>query len=531
MPGGPFPPPPCRRCGSTTDFFASGLCTRCHHYGNPGVDGCIDCHAWGATRTKKWLCQPCIAWRAKYPLGDCTSCGRHLAVGVHGACRLCRRQATGTKRARLDVVAANRYGQQLFLADMAKKRNDPPTGPAPPGRPPRPVSHRQLVLLEVPRDLTRGRHSVGPPRDPVLAEWLDTFLTTFAAEQGWGWQLITRVRAGTRVLLALQDTPGAAITSRELDVLPRFHCPKRQTTAVLEAAGLLDDDQPTAIERRFDREVAALPAAIAGELTVWFTVMRHGSSASPRRRPRSDTTITLYSRAVLPAIRSWAESGHESLREITRAQVLAALPPEPARRKLTGQAMRSLFGILKTRKLVFANPAVRLHHASGDLAVPPPAVDIEDIHAALDSPDPARAAVVALIACHGLRNNDIRRLQLTDIRDRRLHLDGRVVPLAKPARQRVAAWLDHRSQRWPASTNPHLFIHFRTAGRQEPVGIKWVFTTIGIPGGAQALRADRIIQEAAATGNDVRRLCDMFGLSIMQASRYTLAITEPAPIR
>lgn len=531
MPGGPFTPPPCSRCGSTDDFFASGLCARCHLYGDPRVDSCLDCYAWGATRTLKWLCHPCHAWRSKYPIGDCRTCDRRIAVGSYGVCRLCRRQATKVRHFPLDVVDANRHGQQLFLANMAKKAAGQwprPESTAVIPRPARPVTHRQLLLFDLPRTLTGGRGSVGPPRDPQLAAWLDARVTSFAADAGWDWRLTTKVRAGIRILLALQDTPGAAIARSELDVLPRFFTPKRQTAAVLEAAGMLEDDHTAAIERWFDHETTGLPSAIVSELGEWFDVMRNGSLTPPRRRPRSDTTTGIYSRAVLPAIRRWADDGHDSLREITRAEVLAALPHEPARRKITGQAMRSLFGILKTRKLVFANPAVRLHHAGGEPALPPPAVDLETIQDALDSPDPARAAVVALIACHGLRSHQIRNLQLTDIRDRRLHIDGRVVPLAEPARRRVAAWLDHRAQRWPTSTNPHLFIHFRSAARDEPVGIRWVFTTVALPGGAQALRSDRILHEATATGGDARRLCDLFGLSIMQASRYTDAVAEPA---
>lgn len=529
MPGGPFTPPPCTRCATTADFFASGLCRRCHLYGDPGVDSCLDCFAWGAARTHKWLCHPCVAWQANYPIGDCRACGRHLAVGTHRVCRLCRKQATSA-HGRLDVVAANRHGQQLFLANMAKKTIGPAPTPAPdvvPPRPARPVTHRQLLLFDAPRNLTGGRGSVGPPRDPELAAWLDACTTSIAATNDWDWRLTTKVRAGIRILLALQDTPGAAIARSELDVLPRFFAPKRQTAAVLDAAGMLDDDRIPTIERKFNQEVTGLPPAMKTELREWFDVMRNGSTTSPRRRPRSDTTIAIYLRAVLPTARRWAEDGHHSLREITRTHILAALHTEPTRRRIIGQAMRSVFGILKARKLVFANPAVRLAHAAGDQAMPPPAVDLDAIRTALNSPDPVRAAVVALTAYHALGSHHIRNLQLTDIRDRRLHVDGRTVPLAEPARRRVAAWLDHRAHRWPNSTNPHLFIHFRTAGRDEPVGIRWVFTTIALPGSAQALRGDRILHEALATGGDARRLCDLFGLSIAQASRYIDAIAEP----
>jgi hypothetical protein len=37
---------------------------------------------------------------------------------------------------------------------------------------------------------------------------------------------------------------------------------------------------------------------------------------------------------------------------------------------------------------------------------------------------------------------------------------------------------------------------------------------------AQAIREDRILDEAIATG-DVRRICDLFGLTVEAALRYT----------
>jgi hypothetical protein len=40
---------------------------------------------------------------------------------------------------------------------------------------------------------------------------------------------------------------------------------------------------------------------------------------------------------------------------------------------------------------------------------------------------------------------------------------------------------------------------------------------------AQAIRQDRILDEAIATSGDARRLTDLFGLSITQAARYATA--------
>ncbi|GAB1644360.1 hypothetical protein [Krasilnikovia sp. MM14-A1259] len=62
------------------------------------------------------------------------------------------------------------------------------------------------------------------------------------------------------------------------------------------------------------------------ELTVWYEVMKHGSPAPPRRRPRSEITIRLHLQWALP-MRVWGAAGHTSLREITREQVHDAPPP------------------------------------------------------------------------------------------------------------------------------------------------------------------------------------------------------------
>ncbi|WP_226961395.1 MULTISPECIES: hypothetical protein [Streptomyces] len=43
----------------------------------------------------------------------------------------------------------------------------------------------------------------------------------------------------------------------------------------------------------------------------------------------------------------------------------------------------------------------------------------------------------------------------------------------------------------------------------------------------QALREDRILDEIHATGGDVRRRCDLFGLSITGALRYAATIEHP----
>ena len=58
-----------------------------------------------------------------------------------------------------------------------------------------------------------------------------------------------------------------------------------------------------------------------------------------------------------------------------------------------------------------------------------------------------------------------------------------------------------------------------------------MFLTVGLQGGTQAVGADRILHEAAATGGDPRRLVDLFGLSNQHAARYDDALAEPTAPR
>lgn len=95
LPGGPFTPPPCRRCGSTRDYYSAGLCARCHKYG-PGrvpLKPCPECYCWGIPATWSLPCQGCQAWhRKQHAVAACARCGRNASLDKEMTCRLCRRQ-------------------------------------------------------------------------------------------------------------------------------------------------------------------------------------------------------------------------------------------------------------------------------------------------------------------------------------------------------------------------------------------------------------------------------------------------------
>ena len=42
------------------------------------------------------------------------------------------------------------------------------------------------------------------------------------------------------------------------------------------------------------------------------------------------------------------------------------------------------------------------------------------------------------------------------------------------------------------------------------------------------MREDRILDEAHATGGDVRRICDLFGITVGAAIRYTATVDPPS---
>lgn len=461
----------------------------------------------------------------------CIGCETSVACDAQELCRCCYRQIAAHRsihgsKVRPDVLRTT--GQQLTFA--IAKTSKGPSAPAISERtlawPDRPVPYRQLVLFDHVPDLSGGRLVVGEQRDELLAAALDEHVTDVAGRRRWTLGHTSNVRNGVRIVLALQATPGAAITATEIAVLHQLRLPARNVRELLDEVGMLDDDRTPAVVTWFTTRTDHLPDQMRNEVTEWFNIMHAGSALTPRRRPRSDTTIRLYARWFLPTLQRWADAGTTSLRTITRSDVVDALAVDSVNRSETGRALRSLFQILKSRRLVFLNPTARLRTwTSNDKPAMP--VDLTQIDAALNDANRARAAVVALAIYHGLNAGQLRNIELVHIHDRRLHIGTRVVPLAEPVHQRLVAYLTERKQRWPNAINPHLFIHFRNAQHLEPVGYRWLKLTADYPGGVNAIRRDRILHEAHATGGDTRRLCDLFGLSIAAASRFTNSIGHP----
>jgi hypothetical protein len=145
-------------------------------------------------------------------------------------------------------------------------------------------------------------------------------------------------------------------------------------------------------------------------------------------------------------------------------------------------------------------------------------LDTAAIRAALDSPNPAVALAVALVAFCALTSSERSQLRLTDIVNGRVVLDERDIPLADPFRIRITTWLDNRARTWPGSINPHLLINRRSAPRLIAVGAQFPFRNLAVK--PQALREDRILREIHATGGDARRVYELSDLTIEAAMRY-----------
>jgi hypothetical protein len=536
LPGGPFPAPVCRVCGSV-DYFSQGMCQHCHPGSPEYLDSCQDCCAFGVLRQHNWRCWGCRQWHARYPIGDCPHCRRRVPIGDAGACRLCWQQAVRMKEPGrpLDLAGANRYGQQLFFANMqqspkgsrqhqTRSRKAASTSVRVQARAGvgtngfTPITYRQFPLFHIRANLLALRLTAAPRRDMAL--FCDQVLLEHAAARGWSVKHRNDVGHTLRLLQVTQATPGARISASEVQRLGRC---VQSTLEILEAAGLLDDDRVAPERRYFDNHTRGLPPAMINQLEHWFQIMSTGSQKPPRQRPRNPTTIRIHLQDLEPVLRAWADQVHQSLNEITRQDVVAILPVDGSRVSV-GTALRSLFGLLKAHKRVFVNPTIGAHIGQVGQTMPMP-MDIDRIRQALDSPDPAAAAAVALVVFHALTSMQIRNLLLTDLRDGRLRLGERDIPLAEPVRQRVAAYLDHRGRRWPESLNPHLFINRRNAPRLNRVGPNFPWLAAGIR--PQALREDRILAEIHATGGDIRRLCDLFGLSVAGATRYGTTIEHP----
>ncbi|MER6160319.1 hypothetical protein ABT147_33000 [Streptomyces sp. NPDC001868] len=418
---------------------------------------------------------------------------------------------------------------QLSIAGTRPQERRPAPGPgAGPGAdgllaPLAPAVHRQLALFPAPpRDLAAGGHNA--VADPVLAQWLGQELAAWAAARGWARSTTARARTGLRLLLTLQDTPGAPVPASLIHQLTGIGLPARLLHEFLAAHHFDEDDRTPAIDAWFARTTALLPEPMTGQLLHWMTIRLHGSLQPPRSLPRSPKTVRHQLHFALPVLTRLADAGTHDLTDVTPAQLrdhLAACRLTGTDRVHTASGLRAVFTALHAHRIIRCNPAVHLRVGTAPQTIPLPA-DTAPIRQALTSPKPATAAITALIAFHALRAAEIRHLTLNDARDLqagRLHLPARTITLAEPVRVRLAAYLAHRNRRWPNTANPHFFVTSRTALTTTAVSHPWLYRQY--PASSDLLRADRILDEVRSADGDVPMICELFGLSVQAATRYT----------
>ncbi|WP_379175925.1 hypothetical protein [Nocardioides daphniae] len=297
---------------------------------------------------------------------------------------------------------------------------------------PEPEALRQRLLVE----------------DSELTRYCAAIVADHARRYGWSVRQRNAVIQSLRVLQILRPTPTAKVRASDVVSLRRYDGTITSTLDVLAEAGLLIEDVPTRVERYFNAkfiESGALPDTMREHLQLWLQIMLGGSRHAPRQLPREPETVEIHIQGLAPVVQAWVEAGRQSFAEISEDDILAALTALPAgtsHRHFAENGLKSLFKILKGRRLVFTNPmrGIDLTRIATNLPLP---LDPALIRAELDSPNPAVALAVALVTFHGLTGKQVRELQLSDIVDGRLHLGGRDIPLAAPVRTRLSAWLDH----------------------------------------------------------------------------------------
>ena len=494
---------------------------------------CDHCLAWGVLTER--LCKACRSFASTHVTGQCATCGRDLPVDA-GVCRPCRKQASLTAgpgyKIALDLSAAAVTGHQLWfhLGRLARADSVPVTA-RPAALPPRQVRLGtrwvQLLLCDVPRDLS-GASAQLPPLDPDLAERAHAEAERLAGLRGWSPRTLSLTQRGLRIVLAVHG-PGEPVRASTIRQLTARTMPFPHIADVLAAVGVLDDDRPDTLAAWLDEQLAGLPAQIRAELDAWLELRRHGG---PRRRPRSRRTIVRDVRAIRGFL-AGAGRRYSTLRQVTRDDIITWMASRPGHtRAQDASTLRSLFGILKAERLIFANPVrgVRVSRRNPSVPAPLPARLVTEAAAAARN-DPALRVAVTLAGVHALLPGQIRHLRLdqADLPGRRLGPGGLDRPLDEVTATAITSYLGFRNQRWPSTANPYLLITRKTAHTGEPASRFWMSRLFRrLPVTAAQLRDDRIVEEALAGRADPLHLAAVFGFGPRTGLRYAQAARHAA---
>jgi len=497
---------------------------------------CDHCLAWGMLTER--LCKACRSFAGAHPAGPCGTCSRDLPVDA-GVCRPCRKQATliagPANKTTVDLSVAAVTGHQLrFLIGSPGRlrhvRADPGSGDEP--APPRAVRVRsrwvQLLLFDLPRDLSRVSSQL-PPIDADLAERLQAEAGKMAELRGWSPRTLSLTQRGLRILAAVHGV-GEPVRASTVRQLTARNMPFPHIIDVLAAVCVLDDNRPDTLGLWLDGQLTGLPDQIRAELDTWLGVLRNGGL---RRRPRSRRTIVRDVNSIRTFLAD-VGSRYSTLRQVTRDDITTWLAGRPGRsRPQDASTLRSLFGILKSERLTFANPVrgIRVGRRNPSVPVPLPAHLLTATAEAADH-DPALRAVVALAGVHALLPGQIRHLRIdqVDLSALRLDPEGLDRPLDEFTAAAIRSYLSFRGSRWPATTSPYLLVTRKTAHTGEPVSRFWMNRLFrDLPVTTGQLRDDRIVEEALVGRADPLHLAAVFGFGPRTGLRYVQA-AAPGPL-
>lgn len=472
-------------------------------------------------------CRACRSFRdGNRDERECTGCGRALRV-KNGYCRLCWVQLSGGRAwegiaspavAALAAAGAKISCHQLFFDKMAPRTGAAPAQSAP--RRPRRDLPPQAAWAQPSLLTPRARPGRRPPAGPSLAAALRV-ADRLAEARGWSGEIRRRTRQGLSAALDGHQEGEAVAWSRALPALRARHLCAGHVAEVLRQAGLLDDDRRPAFDAWLDRKLGGVTAGIRRDAERWLRTLKDGG---PRSRPRRIATVHSHLGKALPALLDWSARYHH-LREVTRDDIQDHVRYlHGSQRHNTLVALRSLFGYCLPAGVVFRNPARSVkvgRRPSFTVLQPLGQDDIDDAVAAAATP--AARLIVALAGVHAARSSTICALLLSDADpgSGRLLLAGRPRPLGDLTARLLRTWLEARRARWPGTANPHLLINAQTALGTGPASRTWATTTLrGHAATIEALRVDRQLEEALATGADPLHLAVTFGIDPGTAVRY-----------
>lgn len=488
---------------------------------------CRDCLAWIVAATAR--CAPCKRFAWRHAANRCRTCRRTVPLRTDRHCRMCAVMSQHSDEEIAGQLWLGAIGAGSRLAHRRRREQEQGQLSAQlqcPG---------QDELFSISRDWTSVDLDQLPALTPASAEIL-AVLEHLARAHGWSDR---NRRDGLRLLRLLTAWLGVAAPIRHTDVIAaarQLDCrsPDR-VVQFLASHDLLRDDRPLQAdpyEVTARRLQAAMPAVFGPDVAVWVDALR---ATHRRGQPRAWAAVQVYLNHALPVLKDWA-TRFESLASITRDDVDAALAARgPKSAHVLRTALRSLFQALRHHRRIFADPTRNLHGKTAHrLARPIPS---DRLRGLLDRVTTATGrAAVALVAIHALSIEELRALHLTDLDRSRWRLavardqGTHYVILDDTCIRMLSDWLYERGTRWPATTNPHLFVTRMTAtDPRDPPPSRYAIVRHFQPTGLRPaqLRTDRILYEAAQ-GVDPVLIMRLFGVCKTTAMKYvnTAALTR-----